>query len=706
MFLLDLLNPIKALVEALIGLLVELIQALLATGCYAYFDIPDPIHDPNFSRVAGGYQGFITRFQGSLYDTKDFNRPQPNELTTSGFILFVLDAENIIALILAVKAIMRLFGKAWKSPRYEAPANFKAIPIGTSGDPILALTALGTKGPIEKIELQWDLPTTVESADPGFSDAFTQVADEFVPPNFLIEKAVDLLPTSQKIDIADLSRPDRVGLVQVSVPTAQDSALASRFAKLDGTKVLTVQPLRDDQQEPVIKFHLYYKADTTAGILGALTGTFRYIDEDVTVGHVYYYRVRAYSGDLNIDTFSNTLSGLPTTYDTLKSGIKNNSKTRFFEWPTTGDEVVMGKPSAIVRSTVPDLADFDVLRNLTALFLTALSLDFHIPLQRKNGIAVAPDGSPVKFDATGNPVPPTPKSFIGKGSLTDQASRLAGFQSNALIGQLAGLDSPSAAYTDPNNQALTTMPWQRFNVKNTASRLANGVASAMLNLNGGEIATFQNYMQGPLPAGPISTQGTLQGKSHLSDIVFAFTTPEDAKDNAGSTQLITTFLQAYDDVGLRKNLLLVVNFLKNFTLGGVPPDWISVSPLRDIIPWAMQLLYDIVAKIEALLDAFQGFLDEIIKFIDNLIRKIEAMETFVQFLIDILDFIQDLNFGVFVLAANGLSGDVSTWITTISEATGDPPPSGPGGYTAGIAIAYALFSADLLAGALATIFGG
>ncbi len=61
-FLIGLLNPIRALVEALIGLLIELIQALQATGCYAYFDIPDPIHDTNFSRVAGGFPAFIERF--------------------------------------------------------------------------------------------------------------------------------------------------------------------------------------------------------------------------------------------------------------------------------------------------------------------------------------------------------------------------------------------------------------------------------------------------------------------------------------------------------------------------------------------------------------------------------------------------------------------------------------------------------------------
>lgn len=699
-FLVDFLNPVKALVEALIALIVKVIDALRATGCFAYFDIPDPVHDPNFSRVAGGYQSFIGRFKGSLYDTKDFSRPQPTALMTSGFVLLVVDEENIASLILGVKSLLRLFGRSWKSPRYEAPTDFKAIPVGASGDPILAVTSVFTNGPIEMIELKWSLPTSVESPDPGFTDAFAPIGSEFVPPNFLIEKSVDINPTSQKIDISKLADNDSVGQVSVDAPVPVDKSLASRFSKVDGTTVLATQPLKDDQQEPVIKFQRYITVGTGVDFLGEVTGTFRIIDTDVEEGHVYYYRIRSYSGSLNIDEAARLISGWPTSYGDLKSAVGGNSRTRYFEWPKKGnDDVVMGKPSGVVRAVIPkNLAGFDVIDNLRRLYLTAISLDFHQPLPKEN-----PDGTPPAFDAQGIPIPPTPATYIGKGSLTNVASRLAGFRANLLLEKLAGLDSPGQAFAESSLQTVT-MPWQRFNVRNTAARIADGSAQAMLQLGGSEAQAFQSLMMGPLPRGPISTGGLLAGKTTLSDIVVAFTTPRSADDN--NEQVLTTFDAAYDDAKLRQNVLVAIQYLQNFTLGGTPPDWIAVAPLRDIVPWAGQMLYDLMAKIEALVAAFNGFLDEIVKFIDLLERKIDAMEKFIQFLIEILDFVEDLNFGAYVLVANNLSGDVSSWVSAIDNAGGTAPSSGPGGYTAGIALAYSLFDAAAISTAMMTIFGG
>lgn len=698
LFLIDFGNPIKALVEALIGLLIEIIESLRATGVYAYFDIPDPINDPNFARVSGGFSGFLERFKGSLYDTKDFNRPQPRDATTSGFVFLVCDAENIFLLIALIKALLRFFGKAFTSPRYEAPTDFKAIPVGAEGDPILAVASVFTKGPIEAIQIQWSLPSTVASPDPGFSDVVSATVSEFVPPNFLIERSTDINPASQKIDIGELGSSESVGLTEVDAPVLVDFKLASRFSKLDGTTVLARQVLRDEQYEPFIKFQKYIKVPVGSDVLGVLLGTFRYIDTDVEVGKIYYYRIRAYSGDLNVND-SGTISGLPTSYGALKAGTAGNVKGRFLEWPKSGSEdIVMGKPSGIIRATVPpDLGDFDVYENLRRVFQTAFSLDFHLPMSLET-----PEGPPPQFDAQGAPIPPTPANFVGKGSLTYAAGILANFQGQLLLDKVAGLDSPSQAFDDQALQGLS-MPWQRFNVRRNSLRLTEGVASAMLQLGGGEVLTFRDLMRGPLPRGPINSQGNLSGKTTMEAIVFAFTEPTDEEEN--NEQVLTTYVAAYEDVKLRQNLLVIINFLKNFTLGGVPPDWISINPLRDIIPWASQLLYDILDKIQALLDAFQGFLDEIIKFIENLERKIDALEKFIQFLLDILDFIEDLTFSVFLLAANGISGDASAWIAEI-DAAQNAPTSGPGSYTAGIVLAYVLVDAGAIVTAFSLIFGG
>src|SRR5271170_2505129 len=55
-FLLAFGNPLIALLEALIALILELFHALQQTGLYAYYDTPNPFTDPNWKRIAGGFQ--------------------------------------------------------------------------------------------------------------------------------------------------------------------------------------------------------------------------------------------------------------------------------------------------------------------------------------------------------------------------------------------------------------------------------------------------------------------------------------------------------------------------------------------------------------------------------------------------------------------------------------------------------------------------
>ena len=163
-FLIDFGNPIRALVEALIKLIEELFLALKRSGIFMYIDVPNPVADsPNFELVQGGFPAFIQRFNGSLFDTKDFNRPQPRPGSTKGgFVILMVDASDIYNLLIKLLALLKFFGKGFEAPRYLAPGNFRAIPVGDSGDPILAVANIFTDGPIKAIQLQWALPTTQE----------------------------------------------------------------------------------------------------------------------------------------------------------------------------------------------------------------------------------------------------------------------------------------------------------------------------------------------------------------------------------------------------------------------------------------------------------------------------------------------------------------------------------------------------------------
>lgn len=705
-FLIDFGNPIRALVEALIKLIEELFLALKASGFFAYIDVPKPELDPNFNLIGGGATAFTQRFKASLFDTRDFNRPQPRiGSTKSGFIILMVDASDPFTLIRRIMQLLRFFGKELTSPRYAAATDFRAGPVGDSGDPIIDVASVFTSGPIKSILLSWTLPSSTETPDPGFTDAVAKVAAEFNPPNFLIEKSEIVNPTSAKIELADMGTPEATGQVIFERPTNIDASLGGRFAKTEGVQVLKLEPLRDTQGDLVIKFQKYIKVPVGLDILGQL-GTFRYIDTEVEIGKRYFYRVRAYSGDLAVDG-DGQLIGAATSTVQLKTGMSSNKETPVFEFPseTAAKEVVMGVPSAIVEVTIPVETDFDVVGNLIRVFLTAFSLDFQTPLPR-----TFTDDNPVgpAFDSEGNPINDTPVSFVGMGSLTAAAGILGGGRAgNDALGLLSEFQVLGEA-TDFLNKTKS-VPYQDTFTRLSARRLADVSASALLQA--GAHLTFRDIMRDKPPReGPINLSDPdnpgdlLDGANDMEQILIKFT--ELDEDGKVTPVGVTRFKAGFDDLSLRKNVLLIINFLKNFTLGGIPPDWISIVPLRDIIPWAGQLLYDLLDKIDALLAAFAGFIDEIKKFIDLLIRKIDALERFIQLLISILDFIEGLQVGAFLLSVPEVDGDATAWAQAIDEAGGDFPPSGPGGFSAGIGLAYVAIDITAFKTAFGIIFGG
>lgn len=723
-FLVDFGNPIKALVEALIKLIEELFLALKTSGMFMYLDVPNPVLDPNFNLQFGGFRAFTDRFKGSLFDTRDFNRPQPRSGSTqSGFVILMVDASDPFRLIRLINNLLRFFSQEFAAPRFEAARNFQAIPAGAEGDPILRLADVFTSidsdfgsaslGPFQKVQLSWTLPTSSEAPDAGFADVVSKVAAEFIPPSWVIEKSVDVNPASQKIAIEDLSDPDSTGLVEFDRETTFTVGLGGRFVADEPVVRRTM--LTDDKGEPFIKFQKYIVVGAATNILGQL-GKFRYLDDDVEFDKTYYYRVRAFSGDLlqenaGLDVNSdNRLQNLPTNTKDLKKAFGKGSNIQAFKWPATGDTtIVMGKPSPIIAVRIPtDFGDFNAVEVLKALFKTAFGLDFHQELARDPATGEVTS----QFDDSGIPIAPTPVTEIGKSSLTNVAGALVGISAIPVLGTLSDIEGLSDDEFQQLGASQLNLPHAQFNVRRQAARAANIVTSAMLQAGSDLVFQFRDLMRGPLPRGPINDAVVnLKDADTLEEVVFAWTKLPNAPDeeepdpDAPSIEsAAVTFINGYQAANLRLNILEAINFIKSFTLGGVPPDWFSIVPLRDIIPWSGQFLYDLLDKIQALIDAFNGFLDEIRAFIDLLIRKIDALERFIQFLIEILNFIESLQIGAYLLSATGLSS-LGDWISAVDNAGGEPPPNNPGGYSAGLALAYVAPDVAAFEAAFGLIFG-
>ncbi len=680
-FLIDFGNPIKALVEALLRLLNQLFELLKRTGIYGYFDVPNPLADPNFFKNLNGYAPFTTRFKASVLDVRDPNRPQPVAgATKSGFILFVVDATDALILMRKITQLLRFFGKDFLAPQYAAPPNFKALPVGAKGDPILSVVRVFAEQP-SAIVLEWSMPTNPQQPDPGFTDIVTTLGTEFIPPSFLIERSSK--PINSEVEYTDINVPSSVGPVVYSPLTEFE------VRGKPGRRTTRKFKLTDQYGDPFVKFESYKAISglDVTNILGQL-GKFRFIDTNVEFDHTYYYRVRAFSGDLNLNA---TTGQLHFDIDTTKDV---NSGTYLVRWPSVNPAslVVMGRPSQVARVRLSRFPpNFNVVDDLRRLFETAFSLNFHLPADPH-----------IQFNGQGDPVNPDNANQIGVGSLNRQASALSALVNVPLIG-LASSSVTNEKFT-PNDATgqLPMMPWQSPQVVRQSARLANTVASALLEAGSGAIDQFRVIMQSsPLPKG-VPAAIALNSANTIEKLVTTFT----AVDENGQVTLAGAQLygDVYGDAAFRKNILHAVQYILALTLGGTPPDWIKISILRDIIPWSGQMLYDLLAKMQALLDAFRGVLDEIKDFIDLLIRKIDALERFIQFLISILNFIESLQVGAFVLSLPTTTGGPQDWFTAIDNAGGTPPNPAPNGYQAGIALAYVAIDVDPLVAALKAIF--
>jgi hypothetical protein len=690
LFLIDFGNPIRPIVEALLKLIMQLFESLKRTGLFGWFDIPISAQDPNFDRWKGGYQAFVNRFKASLFDPKDPFRPQPlPNLNRSGFVLIVADAQSIFGLLRLIKILLRFFGKELLSAKYTSPANVKAFPAGknpkalggTDYDPILQVASV-FGATLKGIAIEWTLATNQYPPDPGFQDLVGTVASEIIPQKWLIEKT---------------SNPAGPVMVTLNAET--------NFESVKGKPVKRKIKVRDENGDYFRKFEKYIVIDpltTTSIFQRGQLGTFRYIDKEVEKNRTYQYRVRAFSGPLKLNSDGSIELDPPTFESSRNEWLQR--------WPTTdpNDPVVMGKPSPMVMGRIPIIPpDFDVIKVLQYTFRMAFALGFHLEL------------SPTStFDDQGKNTGNTPVTEIGKGSLSGLGGPLSqvipavtlGFvnpkstsMAAGTVGGVAFSDKGiSGVSADPTSGAYPDVTHNFLSVKAHSARLADAVGSALLE-NSSMLITLRSLYVTPL-ALAVPSKGNLAGCVTLKDVVYAFNNIPSEFPEKYSLDVYSTYAAAFSDQNTRLNLLSAIRFIKSFTLGGTPPDWVSISLLRDIIPWSGQFIYDLLNRIQALADAFKSALDEIKAFIDTLIRKIDILERFIKYLIELLNYLDSFSAGFYFLNVPNTDKGIPGWIEAVDQAGGTPPPSGPGGYSAGIALAYSGTNVDAFVDAFSLIF--
>jgi hypothetical protein len=721
-------NPIILLLEALMALIMDIFHMLQQTGIYAYYDLPDLDHDPNFKAIAGGSVAFKNRFKGSLLDQKDAHRPQPGGLLQGGFLLMVIDADGPLILIQIIKAIIAFFSNPKKLcfPQYPAPVHLKAVPLNATGSAILDIETL-LSSQSNNLAIEWQLPGIVPSASAGFAGLTAMVIQNFRVPNWLIEigtsppiQPITISPSSPTLAWSNSAMYDSTtcGRLVQNAPT-----LHTNPRNIGGPSPTTLIPVVDDHFDPIVKFSFYAIIDGFAAFLSDLGGTVRWVWENMPLDTTYYIRVRAFFGSLSTSAIGGDFCTLNWPSQLTAKG-SDGSNTPFLPWPSNSVTAIsMGKPSTMIRAHLSKNPDFDVMGDLRALFKAAFSLNFHVPLPAATPQLgpggqqlIDSHGNPLyvpQFDSAGNPLPPLTTANIGQGSLTDMAgsvSEVAPAPPNPV---------PNSYFTVDQFGATYVWPWQDLLVQGQANKLAIKFGNILLEQGNMQIAAFKQVMRGSLPAGPVPGYSTLEGlvTSITTTSSPTVTYPPGSSDEvvaaltAANTYLNTTVSQAtanaysaiFNNADARRNVLAGINFLRSLGFQGVPPDWLSMS-IMDLIPWSGQILYQLVAMVQALIDAFKGLMQQIIDFINLIERKITALEIFIEYLIQILNFLLSLNVGFYLLFEPEISGDVTAWFNAVDSTAGTPPMSGPNGYTAGICLAYLLPDVSAIADAFGLIF--
>lgn len=741
-FLVGIGNPIQALAIAIIALVNSLIESLRQTGLYAWYNLPDLQADPSCKRLAGGYPGFIEKWKGSLQDAQDINRPRPVAgFNTGGFLLFVVDTEGVPKFIQACIALYKLLtGGSLPLPAYPPPANVKALPVGSNGDPLLKVSTWLDKDVRKEIAIEWTLGTNTQPPDSAFAGAVADFRNEFVPPNWLIERTT-VYPVDDVVD-----KFDKPGQLVTMIEAGDRDPRTNAPIK---SKV----PVFDSFGMPVVLMQDAWVANSqTDGALfqvWGVLGRYRYIDKNLDLDKTYYYRVRAFSGDLDYDSTKRVINFKP---DSIKKDA--NKSAVALEYPAKSGVVIMGQSSPIVSARIPTpTGDFDVIEHFRATFLSAFSLGFALPLELEQVKIFDPvkkefipqtdsEGNPIlkpAFNDDGDPIPPYKNLDIGKGSV----SRLAGSVSSVI---------PTPIVKPPEQVPAKwglEAPWTLLDFRSQAGRLTSRYTSLAIEAGSGFVDGFRQLMEAPPPFWPpqdttlLNAPSKLAGVNTLGGLLFALTQATKVQGtvpligtqtdfailggvsgisaNGSSisgpsvnisfewttdTDTVVTFGKAYSDANVRKSVLAAVKYVQTLGYQGVPPDWQRIALLDDLLPWSSRLIYEILDKIQGLVDGFNGLIDEIKQFIDMIIRKIEVLEKFIQFLIDILNLIESLSVGFYFMAAYDLNGGVSDWFSAVDNAGGKKPPSSAAnGYTGGICLAFVAPDVTGIQTAFKTIFG-
>lgn len=698
-FALDFLNPIRALIALLLAAIRTIINQLRATGFSLLLVHPDFGRQDIgavLSSVAGSYPAFEQKLVSKFYDSSDIFRPTYPAGSSVGMVVFYIGAESPGDLLTQIFALLRFIRNPQIFTALPAPVDLKVRPVLKSDNTVAQGALILEKfsdlfdADFEtSLALEWRMPMTPTGGNaPGFINSFVSFYNSFRFPSFVVERSE--LPSGETVEI------------EVSTPTAGkilDGPLARYGLKKPSSKVFLKEP-----DEATTYRHFSSKLAIGSGFgnaaliaQGALTGTYKFVDTfqdlkdadgnvvPVQQGKVYYYRVRAFFGKPT-DWLTAKTSDFTATSSLVK---RQNTKLSV----NYGQDVVMGRASAITRGIVPRKvnSDFNLYNNVFDAVMAGIMLNFELP-------PADPKDSPVvKEQKTGWGCLAIIGGAIGpyKAALQNSTEVRDSFFVRAavrrVVNQVVGVLYANVAITANLNQQWTE-------IKEVVTRLTSPL-SAQINLDTTQTPgkpdkvdttgsvdlswNFPNYSAGDIASGfnPVvldkinqylsleslykDGQAELQGPFPLKSFKISEISVEATVEERQA-------LAAFIGTALA-GLGTVTGYLH----------WYSVT-LGDLFPAFIPFIFDFEQFILALLKALESALKEIQAIIETLLQKIKQLEQILESILALIDLLS-IKVSVSVLGYSDTNGSVDTLVEAI-QSSEEKPFASPFGLHSGMVL--------------------
>lgn len=635
-FLLDLTNPLRAIVALLLAAIRAIINQIKSAG-FAILVVHPDFSRQDFAQVmqsvSGSYPTFETKVIQKFYDYSDIFRPDYPPGSAVGMLVLYIGSEDAQNLILQLFALLRLINSPQILTALAPPIGVTVNPARKSGDPVANFRGLFDSDLSKSLVVEWRMPTNPNANQtPNFVNSLVGFYRSFTFTNFIVERSEN--PNGNVVPIA----------METSTVGGNVSATAEKYGM---PPPQTDVVLQESTGSIFRNFPIKQDVSGTRLVTGSFKGVYRFVDDDpdLVQGQSYYYRVRAYFGDA-----SNYISKV--TQDDIKELVQYGTDQPVIKY---GSNVVMGPPSGVARGFVPrrvtGFYDHNVYDTIYQAVQVAILLNMELP-------GAGQDSTPKEMD-----------------------QRTGWNILNAIAGQISTIKSArkfsNKLKRDPlfysisrraANQSLTNLYSQPFLMSILAGQWNVIKADVESILESEFIWGFPHILGKYNDNSEIEVQGYLgietTGSGYVTGSTSTFGPYPTFPFKTGGEQIELS-------IEKRANIAKYVTTALS-SLGGSANylSWYSVT-IGDLFPAFTPYIFDFEQYILALLKALDSILQIIVDIIETLIQKIQSLEQLLRQLLAILDLLKiDITLGV--LVASTTNGSVDSLATTLRESESKP----------------------------------